>query len=121
MIPTGPVTLWGEPDASGVRARFDKQRSKRFRYSERRDPIPLTKWPSEWRSLAVAWLRLGSTSVKQQSLFKASGNARHLAYDVLDGLLASPELPTSLHALASALLDKNKKGEQEALDLMAWI
>ena len=87
MTPAGPIAPWGDPDARGIRARFDKHRTKRFRYSEKRDSISLTKWPTEWRGLVAAWLRLAASSVTQQSLFRAAGNARHLAYDVLEGLL----------------------------------
>lgn len=87
MTLAGPMSKWSDPDARGIRVRFDKRRTKRHRYSEHRDFVSPTKWPREWKKLATAWLRSGATSIKKETLFKAAGNARHLAYDVLDGLL----------------------------------
>jgi hypothetical protein len=89
MTSPGQAHAWGSPDARGIRSRFDQRRTKRYRHAEHCDAVPLTKWPGEWKRLAIAWLRSAGSSIGQGSLFKAAGNARHLAYDVLDALLES--------------------------------
>jgi len=87
MSDPGQMSPWSEADARGVRTRHNARRTRRERRADRVTAITVSAWPNEWKTLAARWLRSGGSTMRGPSIFKAAGNARHLALDVMEALL----------------------------------
>lgn len=80
---------WSAPDADGVRTRLRWRPGGRRERSRRSDTVGEIDWPSEWRELAIAWLRGGRGTRRWDALAAQAGNARMgMALALRDALVA---------------------------------